>query len=378
MRIIRVTALIGMLLALAIACCAQMEQRATADVQQGPVVRSGLPASADVLINGLFALRIPAPAGGMSPMERARIVAARLNQAFEQGMSWEDMRVSQIGGLWSVAIDSTLIATADVRSAQAYHMQTGALASRWARQTVVALGGKPSMIAMQLQPIPTKVAGARAELPMSWAVSPTKTLPLLDASNGNRLGDVTVGGPSNRLESVNAVAMFEYTQDDTIIRVFVPISGASITDQLMRVNGVGLVSIAPAMMTIPRLLTGDAVMQTANQMSSQWNSLINSRLAERNLLSLASTKVVPLYSMDDGQAIGAAQIVGPASSIANTQAVIMSAGDILMQFRATSTAVPSMEMPPTMDNVVISALIYMVNPASAPAVTPDTTPVVPE
>jgi len=341
------------------------QQRLQATVQAGPVVRAGLPNSADVFVGGRFALRIPASAGGMSPMQRAQTIADRMNRAFAAGMSWEDMRVSQVKGLWTVCIDTTVIATADRNSARAFRVSTGNLASSWARQTVVALGGQPQMIAMQLQPIPVAVAGAREELMVNWATSPTKTLPLLNAATGATIGNVVVGGPSDRLNMANAVACYEYTADGATVRAFVPITGTSMTDTLRRAHGVGVVSIPADMMPITGLRTGTDVGDMVTKMASQWNTLINSRLTQLNLQTPADTKIVPLYSTDTRQIIGAAQIMGMRRGVTPAQMAVCTTSDNMMHFRATSTAYPPMGTPTTLDNVVVSALIHIPQPIEA-------------
>jgi len=339
------------------------QQRLQATVQAGPVVRAGLPSSADVFVGGRFALRIPASAGGMSPMQRAQTIADRMNRAFAAGMSWEDMRVSQVKGLWTVCIDTTVIATADRNSARAFRVSTGNLASSWARQTVVALGGQPQMIAMQLQPIPVAVAGAREELMVNWATSPTKTLPLLNAATGATIGNVVVGGPSDRLNMANAVAMYEYSADSAIVRVFVPIRETSTTGTLSRAHGVGLVGIPAGMLPMTGLRMGADVSDMVTQMGSKWNDTINSRLTQLNLQTHADTKVAPLYSMDSKQVVGAAQIMGMRRGVFPAQMVVCTTSDGMIHFRATSTAYPPMGTPAELNEVVVSALIHVPQPA---------------
>jgi len=356
-----------LLLAMAGASMAQMDQqRLQATAQKGPVVRAGLPSSGDVFIDGRFALRIPATAGGMSPMKRAQTIADRMNRAFAAGMSWENMRVSQVKGLWTASIDGTVIATADRNSARAYRISTGNLASRWARQTVVALGGQPQLIAAQLLPIPAAVAGAREELVPNWATSPTKTLPLLNATTGAAMGSVVVGGPSSRLELANAVACYEYSSDGATVRAFVPITGTSMTSPITRAHGVGVVSISADLMPTAELRTGTEVADMATKMASQWNTLINSKLAQLNLQSHAGTKVVPLYCMDSNQVIGAAQIVGTQRGVSQAKMVVAAMSDNMRNFSATATACPPMGTPTALNDVVVSALIYMPQPVEAP------------
>lgn len=390
MRVIHFVLVISLLLMLSCASVAQMDQQQmdqnqqmdqgqmmpNATVQQGPVVRAGLPPSVDVFVNGRYAMRIAAPAGGMSPMQRAQIIANRMNQAFAEGMTWQDMRVGQVGNNWVVAAGNMPIATADTRSARAFGLSPGMLASRWASQSVVALGGQPQMIAMQLQPIPTQVAGAVQEVgAVNWTTSQTKIVPLLDVSTGNQLGMVTVAGSQNQLNNVDSVVLYTATSDGSTVYTFVPISGTSVTGTVSRVMGVGIVGV-PSGWVPTGMMMGDDAMRMVTQMGTQWNASINAALTQNNLQIRGNTKVVPLYSMDTNQVIGAAQVVGNASDLAQTQAVLASSRDNMLMLRATSTqCTPMMGEPETVNNVVVSSLVFASAGATQPAtVAPETTP----
>jgi len=98
-------------------------------------------------------------------------------------------------------------------------------------------------------------------------------------------------------------------------------------------------------------------------MGDRWNSMINSRLTQWDLQVQAITKVVPLYSMAEKQTVGAAQAVGTSSGVAQTQCVVMSRRDNLMGLSATASRPPLTGMPATLNDVVVSALIYV--PAEA-------------
>ena len=367
MRVIHVVLAISLLLATVGACAAQMDQpqqqRLWATARAGPPLRPGLSSSGDVLVYGRFAMRIPVSAGGMTSLQRAQFIADRLNQVFAAGMSWRNMRVGLMAGLWTVTADGKLVVTADPRSARAYRMSAAALASRWATRTVIAMGGKPRLIAMQLQPARVRVAGVREELRMNWATSPTKTLSLLNVATGDAIGTAAVAGPADRLDMAKAIALYEYSEDGTIVRAFVPITSTSVTDQLMRAHGVGLVGLPVGTVTTRGLRTGDEVMRMVTDMGDRWNSMINSRLTQWDLQVQAITKVVPLYSMAEKQTVGAAQAVGTSSGVAQTQCVVMSRRDNLMGLSATTSRPPLTGMPATLNDVVVSALIYV--PAEA-------------
>ena len=374
MRAVYLVLVIGLLFTMA----AANAQQDKATVQPGPSIRAGFPASADVLVNGIFAMRIPAAAGGMSPMERAQAVADRLDQAFASGMTWQDLRVSQFGGLWGVAIGSQLVATADKNSARAFGLPTGQLASRWANQTVIALGGQPQMIASQLKPIPSMVAGARAEIVPTWTTSQTKTVPLLDSETGNEMGSVMVAGTRTQLNKVNAVIVYASTSDGANVWTFVPVTSRSIMSP-MRVQGVGLVSMPSNLVPMTGWMTGSDVMQMISQSGTRWNSAISSSLISNKLQLQGNTKVVPVYSMDSNMIIGAAQIVGSMQGISQTQAVMLSPSGDMWKLSATAAQMPPTGTPTGLTDVVVSSLIMIpaATGAAPPATMPESTPPAP-
>ena len=360
MRVIHFALIIGLLFVMA----AAVAQQNNATMQPGPSIGPGLPASADVMVDGIFALRVPASAGGMSPMQRAQVVADRLNQAFASGMTWQDLRVSQFGGLWGVAIGDQLVATADRNSARAFGLSPGQLASRWANQTVIALGGNPRMIASQLQPIPSMVAGARAEITPTWTTSQTKTVPLLGSQTGNEMGNVMVAGTTAQLNKVNSVIVYQSTSDSAQVWTFVPVTSTSVTSPT-RVQGVGLISVPSSLIPMTGWQTGNDVMQMINQSGTQWNAAISSSLTGNKLQLQGNTKVVPVYSMESNQIIGAAQIVGSLQGVRQVQSVMVSPSGNIWKFTPTAAQMPSTGTPTGLTDVVISSLIMV--PATTPA-----------
>ncbi len=342
---------------IASACAVQaQEEPLTAKAAKGPVLAARTP-SGDVYIRGRWAFRIPASAGGFSPLRRAQLAADRLNRAFAAGHTWRDARVSQVGALWVVTMDSRLIVTADARSARVFGTSTGRLAKRWAGRTVVALGGAPRLIAQQLEPIPARVAGAREEL-VTWSVSPTKTVPLLNVAARATIGTITVGGPRAQLNNVRSAALFEYAEGNATVRAFVPIPTTTVTDRLTRAAGVGLVALPSVTMPVmPGIMRGEKVAQEITKMGSRWDEMINSRLKGWDVPLRASTKVVPLYSMGERSFIGAAQIVGRAPGVNQAKTVVARASNGMMQFRASAAVRPTGEST-MLNDVVISSLIY--------------------
>jgi len=342
----------------------QPNQNLHATVQLGPIVRRGLPPAADVYIGSKFAMRIAAPAGGLSPMHRARIIAYRLNQAFAAGYTWQDERVVQMPNrMWSVTIGGRLIVTADRRTARAFGVSRVGLASRWARQSIVAMGGHPSMVA--LAPVTYRVAGSQQEYGRpGWSNTQSKSVPLMDSASGTQIGNIMVAGRPAALSSVGIVVLYSVTNPNgSTVRVFVPISGTSVSGNITRVNGVGVIGvtsdIAPTLMPTSGMPSGTNISQMVSQMGGRWNSMINSRLAQQNVPLRGASKVVPLYSMDASQVIGAAQIVGNSRSVYAANEVVASTSGSQLNFITTS-AQPTSTMtsqPAALNGVVISALI---------------------
>ena len=359
MRVVYFALIIGLLFGMA----AAVAQQNNATVQAGPSIRAGYGPSADVFVNGLFAIRIPASAGGMSPMQRAQAVADRLNRAFANGMTWQDMRVGQFQGLWGVGIGTQLIATADANSARAYRLSPGQLASRWARQTVIAMGGQPQMIAAQLQPVPSMVAGARAEITPTWVTTPAKTVPLLDAATGNEIGSVMVAGTRAQLNMVNAVIEYQSTSDGATVWTFVPVTSTSVTSPT-RVQGVGLTSIPSNLIPMTGWMMGNDVTNAITNSGTKWNAAISSNLIQNKLELQGNTKIVPVYSMDSNQIIGAAQIVGSMQGVGQTSSVMASTSDNMWKLTPTASKMPSTGTPTGLTDVLVSSMIMVPSTAT--------------
>ena len=375
MRFFYFTVVMGIVLVMAGMAVAQTSFTAT--VQQGPVLMQGASASADVFVNGRLAIRVTAPAFGMSAMERANDIRDRLNAAFSAGASWNDTRVSQVNNEWTVTLNDNVIATATTTDARVMRMSTGALATKWARQTVVALGGQPSMIASQLIPAPSAVAGSTQQLgaqpSMMWSTAPTKIVPLLNGSTGNVRGSVTIGGPQSRLDMVNSVVFYQSTTPEgTLVTTFVPITSGTVQPTMTRVRMVGLVSIPAGMVDMSNIVTGDKTMSMVSSNGNRWNSSINTYLSGANLGVGSPTKVVPLYSTDMNKIVGGVQVVGNASDLATAQAVLVNTSGDMLMFNATTAAcaVPLSGPPPTLKGVLISSIITL--PISASPVAPGT------
>lgn len=342
-----------------------------ATVRTGPALQAGQPRSADVYVDGKFAMRIAASAGGKSPAQRARIIADRLNAAFASGSSWKETKVASINGNYTVNLGNTVIATADSQSACMMGLSTAKLASKWARQTVVAMGGKPRMIASNFSAVRAKVAGSQQQIGMSsaWSTASTKSVPLISASDNSNLGMATIAGSSKNLNMANAVMVYKSTQNDATVWTFVPTAQATSQGSLTRVPGVGLIGLSSSVIPNTGYMTGSGVSQSIGQMSSQWNSSINSYMGQQKLMAQGATKVVPIYSVDNQMVIGAAQVIGSRSSVNQASQIYAStSGDMTNFVTSATTPTTAATCPPEgLKDVMISSIIMLPQAAAAPA-----------
>jgi hypothetical protein len=113
---------------------------------------------------------------------------------------------------------------------------------------------------------------------------------------------------------------------------------------------------------------GDDVTKMISQNGSQCNSSIDAGLTSKNVSTNAPTKIVPLYSTDAQKVVGAAQVTGDATAVAQTQSVVISAcGNNMYKFAATSCGPTAMATQPTYLNGVVVSSILMVPAPPAPA-----------
>jgi peroxiredoxin len=96
----------------------------------------------DVLAQGQPVLCLRNPAGGLTPRDRARLVAGRLNRALESGLTWRDLRVANRNGETVVLAGTMLLVTADRAEARSNRTSPDELARMWRDRLVSALDGK--------------------------------------------------------------------------------------------------------------------------------------------------------------------------------------------------------------------------------------------
>jgi hypothetical protein len=289
----------------------------------------------------------------MSPMQRANVIAGRLNKAFASGITANDLHVSMVGNQTVLMAGNMPIATVDAMSACLQGMSKSALASRWVGQTRMAMAGTA---------VQSNVAGTQQQFPstVTWQNSPTKIVPILNASTGAQMGNATIAGTQSALDSVNSVVLYHTTSSNADVWTFVPIMGNSTTGTLNRVDGVGIASVPQTLLPqMSSLQTGSAVTGMINQNSGTWSSAVTSALSQNNvpMTSSASTRIVPLYSTDSSQVIGGAQIAGAASDVNQVQSVASTSQGDTYNLVASSVTSPVMATSNPINGAVVTSII---------------------
>lgn len=76
------------------------------------VARSVGASVGEVIVNGRVVLRMREPAGGLSPLERAEVIAGRLRRLFQQGLRPHELEVAIIRGQAAIVWRDQLLVTA--------------------------------------------------------------------------------------------------------------------------------------------------------------------------------------------------------------------------------------------------------------------------
>lgn len=113
-------------------------QVSTPDVTSREVMTGGGRVG-EVLIDGRPVLRIRAAAGGISAVQRAAVVANRLQQFLDAGLKPEELTVSRSGTDATIVWRGRLVVTADAHHARLNRISARALASQWRLSLVRAL-----------------------------------------------------------------------------------------------------------------------------------------------------------------------------------------------------------------------------------------------
>lgn len=187
----------------------------------------------EVLVNGKPVLRIRTYAGGLTPVERADVVARRLNELATK-LGTAKIHSGVVRSQAAVMADDELIVTADNAHAAMNGTTPSALAETWSANLASALG-RPVAVAGE--------AATVAAVDTADEDQDKKVVPILSIGSGLRVGAALVVGPSSQVEKVKVVAQLEANFKGARIRGLVPIETESLKE-LHRVPETSVAGIA--------------------------------------------------------------------------------------------------------------------------------------
>ena len=190
-----------------------------------------------LVVNGAEVLRITAGAPGLTPFERAQIVADRLRQAVADGALPQDIRAADLYGMAVVQVSEMLLITVNEADAQKAGKSPEVLAREWAGKLSEAVAGHYAGAGHPIEPPP---GGWQPTEPYD-----DKWVPIISVLEGVKLGIARVNGPRSRVRLVQAVAQLEtHWKDYLEIDIYVPISTKVPGEKLDRVDGCAVTGLA--------------------------------------------------------------------------------------------------------------------------------------
>ena len=202
----------------------------------------------EVKVGDMVVLRIRTTAGGLTPAERAMVIAQRLSDLVnsDQPLKPEDVHAGMMDGEAVVMGGETLIITADPEHAAMNGTTPEGLANIWATNIAEALGGDPgaSMIPATIQtPVSEQAVEAQEWEPREPYRD--KEVPIISVGRGFRVGIARVTGPDSQVSKVQAVAQIESNLSSFgDVEIYVPISTKVPGKTLDRVNECAVVGLA--------------------------------------------------------------------------------------------------------------------------------------
>lgn len=185
----------------------------------------------EVLVGDNVVLRIHQSAGGLTPVQRAGVVANRLSTSLAQGNTINNVQVGQLNGQAVLMMGNDLLITADRGEANLNNSTPVGLAVAWQRnlQTAFNPGG-----------VTTTVAGSQESWP-AWTNPTTKIVPIIELGTQASLGFAQITGPSERVSQVKAVLQLSAVFEKTA-RIFAFVPSSELTG-LNRVQGVAVTAL---------------------------------------------------------------------------------------------------------------------------------------
>jgi hypothetical protein len=293
-------------------------------------------------------LVIMAKAAGLTGYERASIVAQRLNQALQAGVTPAQVSVVKVADMLALQAGRTVLLTVTSDEAAAHHLTPAALAAAWAQAIRQALTPpppppSPKPVAPPVPPAPETPAMAPPPMPVTPAATPPtvpyadQVVPLLGA-DGTKFGVAQVSGPSAAVAQVKAVVLLTAGYEQTWpVALYVPLSTDAPSAPLARVPGVGITAIPPPPPGAPAAHATGSFADAVRIFGPDWMLLhyagrldkaINAELAQAQAPLGAPSKVVPILSSGQNSAVGAAQLTGPQAQLDLVHAVQV--GDLVL------------------------------------------------
>lgn len=188
----------------------------------------------EVLVNEEVVMRLRATAGGMSPGERAMVVASRLLAWVNDPTAYELSVFAADDGTATISAGETSIVTVMPGDAEPIGSTPLDLANDWCNLIYIALGEEPR---------PVETTDDTGE----WTPEEPyrdKIVPILSVLSGVRVGAARVNGPESRVRYVQAVAQVETNFRRVLeIDVYVPVSTSTPGRGFDRVQGVGVTAL---------------------------------------------------------------------------------------------------------------------------------------
>ncbi|MCD6359850.1 MAG: hypothetical protein J7M38_03230 [Armatimonadetes bacterium] len=189
----------------------------------------------EVLVNNEVVMRLRATMGGMSPGQRAEVVAGRLLAWVNDPEAYDLSVIEFEDGTASISAGETSIVNVGPGDAEPIDSTPLDLANDWRNNIYIAMGEEP------------RPAETTAETSGEWTPSEPyrdKIVPVVSLLRGVRVGAARVNGPASRVRNVEAVAQLETDFRDVLeIDVYVPITTRSPGKSLDRVQGVGVTAL---------------------------------------------------------------------------------------------------------------------------------------
>jgi hypothetical protein len=209
----------------------------------------------EVLIAARPVIVLSTAAGGLTPLERAEVVAGRLRTALASEVKPAEVTVSNLPTGAGLSIRDQLIVAVYQGEANAHQATPTALAKLWRENILLALGYQetdltppadpPQQAQEPAQPKPAQQPAPPPPHYADWTGSAQKWVPVLSVEReGIQVGMAQVAGPPGPLDEVKAV--YQLRLDFRSIGrayVYVPVRTISVT-KINRVQGVSVWALA--------------------------------------------------------------------------------------------------------------------------------------